>query len=108
MSRIIYLNSQIPLKNRNFMKLNKQLFDLVAKLAAELPRLSMNYDLRDSEEEDGQRMLSVLLPGTKSAIHRYTDTSEVDVCIYGSAIERFYDDVSFTTFCTINTQVSPE
>ena len=74
------------------MKLDKQLFDSVAKLAAESPRLRMNYDLRDSEEEEGQRMLNVLLPGTKSAIHRHTDTSEVVVCIYGSAIERFYDD----------------
>ena len=59
------------------MKLDKQLFDSVAKLAAESPRLRMNYDLRDSEDEDGQRMLNVLLPGTKSAIHRHTDTSEV-------------------------------
>ncbi len=74
------------------MKLDKQLFDSVAKLAAESPRLRMNYDLRDSENEDGQRMLNVLLPGTKSAVHRHTDTSEVVVCIYGSAIERFYDD----------------
>lgn len=74
------------------MKLDKQLFDSVAKLAAESPRLRMNYDLRDSEDEDGQRMLNVLLPGTKSAIHRHMDTSEVVVCIYGSAIERFYDD----------------
>lgn len=74
------------------MKLDKQLFDSVAKLAAESPRLRMNYNLRDSEKEDGQRMLNVLLPGTKSAIHRHTDTSEVVVCIYGSAIERFYDD----------------
>lgn len=74
------------------MKLDKQLFDSVAKLAAESPRLRMNYDLRDSEDEDGQRMLNVLLPGTRSAIHRHADTSEVVVCIYGSAIERFYDD----------------
>ena len=34
----------------------------------------------------------MLLPGTKSPVHRHTDTSEVVVCIYGSAIERFYDD----------------
>ena len=66
--------------------------DSVAKLAAESSRLRMNYDLRDSEDEDGQRMLNVLLPGTKSAIHRHTDTSEVVVCSYGSAIERFYND----------------
>lgn len=35
-------------------------------------------------------MLNVLLPGTKSAIHRHTNTPEVVKCIYGSAIERFY------------------
>lgn len=36
-------------------------------------------------------MLNFLLPGTKSAIHRHTDTSELVVCIYGSAFERFHD-----------------
>ncbi len=74
------------------MKLDKQLFEQIAAMAAKSPRLRMHYDLRDSEDEDGQRMLNVLLSGTKSAIHRHTDTSEVVVCIYGSAIERFYDE----------------
>lgn len=36
-------------------------------------------------------MLNVLLPGTKSAIHRHTNTPEVVEYIYGSAIECFYD-----------------
>mgnify|MGYP001108286302 CR=1 FL=1 len=71
------------------MKLNKSLFDSIAAKAAQSPRLRMHYDLRDSEKEDGQRMLNVLLPGTKSAIHRHTDTSEVVVCIYGSAKNDF-------------------
>ena len=88
------------------MKLDKQLFDSVAKLAAESPRLRMNYDLRDSEDEEGQRMLNVLLPGTKSAIHRHTDTSEVVVCIYGSAIERFYDDEGNETEMVVMTASS--
>lgn len=74
------------------MKLDKQLFEQIAAKAAQSPRLRMHYDLRDSEDENGQRMLNVLLPGTKSAIHKHSDTSEVVVCIYGSAIERFYDD----------------
>ena len=74
------------------MKLDKQLFEQIAAKATQSPRLRMHYDLRDSEDEDGQRMLNVLLPGTNSAIHRHTDTSEVVVCIYGSAIEHFYDE----------------
>lgn len=75
------------------MKLDKQLFEQTAAKAAKNPRfLRMHYDLRDFEDEDGLRILNVLLPATKSAIHRHTDTAEVVVCIYGSAIERFYDD----------------
>lgn len=74
------------------MKLDKELFESIAERAAIVSRLRMHYDLRDSENEDGQRMLNVFLSGTKSAIHRHSDTSEVVVCIYGSAIERFYDE----------------
>ena len=74
------------------MLLDKELFYKIAEEAAKSPRLRNNYDLRDSEDENGQRMLNVLLPGTKTPIHRHQDTSEVVVCIYGSAIERFYDN----------------
>lgn len=51
----------------------------------------MHYDLRDSVDENGQRMLNVLLSGTKSAIHRHTNKYEVVVCIYGSVFVRSYD-----------------
>lgn len=44
-----------------------------------------------------QRILNVLLPRTKSAIPLYTNTSEVVECIYGSAIERLYDEQSNET-----------
>ena len=37
-------------------------------------------------------MLNVLLTGNKFAIYRHIDTSEVLVCIYGSAIECYYDE----------------
>lgn len=42
-------------------------------------------------------MFNVLLLETKSAIHRHTNTSEVVECIYGSAIERLYDEQSNET-----------
>ena len=74
------------------MKLDIELFKQIAEQAKKSPRFRMHYDLRDSKDEQGQRMLNVLLPGTKSAIHRHTDTSKVVICIYGSAIERFYDE----------------
>ena len=74
------------------MHLDKKLFEEIAAQASLSPRLRMNFDLRDSEDEGCQRMLNVLLPGTKTPIHRHQDTSEVVLCIYGSAIERIYDD----------------
>ena len=38
------------------MKLDKQLFEQIASKAAQSPRLCMHYDLRDSEDENGQRI----------------------------------------------------
>ena len=52
------------------MKLDTLLFNSIAQQAKESPRLRMHYDLRDSNEENGQRMLNVLLPGTTENIHR--------------------------------------
>lgn len=48
--------------------------------------------MNSSESRPRKTNVNVLLPATKSATHRHTDTSEAVVCIYGSAIERFYDD----------------
>ena len=70
------------------MKLEKKLFAEIAEQASASPRLRMHYDLRDSADENGQRLMNVLLPGTKSGIHRHTNTSEVVVCIQGACIER--------------------
>ena len=81
------------------MKLDKKLFAEIAEQASASPRLRMHYDLRDSSDENGQRLMNVLLPGTKSGIHRHTNTSEVVVCIQGSCIERLYDDKGNETEC---------
>lgn len=74
------------------MKLDYILFEKLAEEAAKNPRLRKHLDLRDSEEENGQRMLNVLQPGSIVAAHRHLDTTEVVVCIHGTAIERYYDE----------------
>jgi len=73
------------------MILDKELFEKIAEEAAQTPRRSKSFDLRGSEDENSQRMLNVLISGTKTPIHRHQDTSEVVVYIYGSAIECFND-----------------
>lgn len=74
------------------MLLNQELYGRITKEATCSPQLRMHHDLHDSENEDSQRMPNVLLPGTKTAILHHTNTSEMFVCIYGSAIERFYNE----------------
>ena len=45
-------------KKKIEMNLDKQLFNEIAKKAAESPRLRMNYDLRNDGNEQSQRMLN--------------------------------------------------
>lgn len=81
------------------MKLDKTLFERIAEKASQSPRLRMHYDLRDSEEEESQRMLNVLLPGSFVPIHRHTNTSEQVICLQGAVLERFYDSRGNETKC---------
>ena len=72
--------------------LDNALLDQVQKLAHESPRLRMNYDLRNSEDDQSQRMLNVMLPGTKTAIHRHNLSSETVVLLRGQMDTVFYND----------------
>lgn len=81
------------------MKLDKTLFDSIAEKAVQSPRLRMHYDLRDSSDEQSQRILNVLLPGSNVPIHRHLNTSEQVICIQGSVVERLYDNDGIETDC---------
>ena len=52
----------------------------------------MNLDLRNSEENDSQRMLNAKEPGTEIPIHRHRDSSETILCVRGHFQECLYDD----------------
>ena len=74
------------------MTIDNQLLDTLSVQAKASPRLRQNYDLRNSEEDNSQRMLNALEPGTVMPIHRHRETSETVVIVRGSLIERFYDE----------------
>ena len=57
----------------------------------------MNFDLRDSVEDDSQRMLNALEPGTVLPIHRHRTTSETVVILRGRAVQYLYDDAGNET-----------
>lgn len=52
----------------------------------------MHYDLRDSADDDCQRMLNAIEPGTFIPPHRHTNTSEDVVVLRGIAEEVFFSD----------------
>lgn len=54
--------------------------------------MRMNYDLRNSDQDQSQRMLNAIEPGSPLPIHRHRKTTETVVCLRGHLREIFYDD----------------
>ena len=75
---------------------NKILDDLSVK-AKTSPRLRMNFDLRNSAEDNSQRMLNALEMGTIMPIHRHLASSETVVVLRGKIRWHFYDDAGKET-----------
>lgn len=74
------------------MIITKEILDELSTKAKTSERLRMNLDLRNSSEDQSQRMLNALEPGTVMPIHRHKETSETCVCIRGHFEEYFYDE----------------
>lgn len=55
-------------------------------------RLRQAYDLRTTSEDQSQRILNALKPGTVLPIHRHRNTAETMIVIRGSVKELLYDD----------------
>lgn len=79
------------------MIVDQHTLDNLTAQAKESPRLRMNLDLRNTPEDQSQRMLNAIEPGTLLPIHRHRDTSETVVCLRGHFEEYFYDDVGQLT-----------
>ncbi len=74
------------------MVITNHLLDCLTKDAKANERLRVNYDLRNSSDDQSQRMLNALEPGTKVPIHRHRSTSETVAVIRGAVRQNFYDD----------------
>ncbi len=75
------------------MVINQSLLNQLTEQAKASPRLRMNYDLRNSEDDGSQRMLNAIEPGSPERIHRHQHTSETVVCIRGRVVEELYDEL---------------
>ena len=74
------------------MNITQAILDQLTEQAKASPRLRMNMDLRNSADDQSQRMLNAIEPGSPLPIHRHRKTSETVVCLRGHLREIFYND----------------
>ena len=74
------------------MRIDKELLDSLTRKAEESERLRMNLDLRTSQDDNSQRMLNALEPGTILPIHRHRFSTETVIMVRGSLKEIFYSE----------------
>ena len=87
------------------MKITQAILDNLTEQAKASPRLRMNLDLRNSAEDQSQRMLNAIEPGSPLPIHRHQNTTETVVCLRGRLVEEYYDDLE--RICTERIELSP-
>ena len=73
------------------MIITQAILDNLTELAKASPRLRMNMDLRNGPDDQSQRMLNAIEPGSPMPIHRHRHSSETVVCLRGRLVEEFYD-----------------
>ena len=74
------------------MIFDKLLLDNLTAQAKASPRLRMHYDLRNTPEDNSQRILNAIEPGTVLPIHRHRGSSETVVMLRGKGKWNYYDD----------------
>ena len=74
------------------MKIDKELLDTLSAQAKASPRLRQAYDLRTTPEDNSQRILNAMEPGTVLPIHRHRGSTETVVVLRGKIKQNFYDE----------------
>ena len=74
------------------MRIDVTLLDELTAQAKASPRLRMNFDLHNSPNDQSQRMLNALEPGTVMPIHRHRHSSETVVVLRGKVKWVYYND----------------
>ena len=74
------------------MEIDKGLIDGLLEQARVNARLRQNYDLRTSADDNSQRMLNALLPGTVVPIHRHPQSTENVFLLCGKIMEVICDE----------------
>ena len=74
------------------MEINKDFLGKLFEQTVVNPRLRQNFDLRTSANDNSQRMLNALLPGTFVPIHRHPQSTENVFLLCGKIVEVICDE----------------
>ena len=77
------------------IKIDKTLISELFDKAIVSERKRINYDLRTSSEDNSQRMLNALLPGTVVPVHRHPMSTENVILLCGKLEEVIYEETSY-------------
>jgi len=73
------------------MIIDSQLLDTLTSQARMSPRLRMNFDLRNSPNDQSQRMLNAIEPNSVVPVHRHRKSSETIVVVRGRVCFLLFD-----------------
>ena len=79
------------------MKIDNQLLDTLSAQAKANPRLRQSYDLRTTPEDQSQRILNAVEPGTILPIHRHRGSTETIIVLRGKVVQHYYNDAGKKT-----------
>ena len=74
------------------MKIDSALLDTLTAQAKANPLLRQAYDLCTTPEDNSQRILNAMEPGTILPIHRHRGSTETVVVLRGKIRQNFYDE----------------
>ena len=71
------------------MKIDNQLLDTLSAQAKANPRLRQAFDLRTTPEDQSQRILNAVEPGTILPIHRHRGSTETIIVLRGKVVQNY-------------------
>lgn len=74
------------------MIIDQKILDSLSQQAKESPRLRQTFDLRTTPEDQSQRILNAVEPGTILPIHRHRGSTETIIVLRGKVVQHYYDD----------------
>ena len=79
------------------MILDQKILDTLSRQAKESPRLRQAFDLRTTPDDQSQRILNAVEPGTILPIHRHRGSTETIIVLRGKVVQHYYNDAGVKT-----------